>query len=307
MSSSAIDVFTSSVNPEATRIKGLPAIVLVFGGKLGNAHDSARQMFLNWLMVKGHPINELVRLPESFPDWDHFEGYDNLIDFERDAASLAKAIVLFSESAGSFAELGAFCMDDVLAERLFVVIDAEHYGAGSFIAHGPIKKIEHHHDGAVCVVGSIIPTEIEKELDQVADALLEKINSIPKTVAFDPTRQRDQFLLAADLVDLFGAITLNELRELMIFMGVAISRSRLEQVVKQIRRFELLESVEKLTKRFLVPPVVRQFYLDYEADKKSEAPPFDRTRFKMKYSIPWLKRDSPRSQAYLAIHPKGLV
>lgn len=307
MSSDAIDEFTSSVNPAATRVKELPPIVLVFGGKLGGAHDSARQMFLNWLTAKRHFIDRLVRLPERFENWNNFEGYDNLIDFERDAASLAKAIVLFPESAGSFAELGAFCMDDVIAERLFVVIDAAHYEAGSFIAHGPIKKIERHYDGAICVVDSIVPAEIEKELNQVADALSEKINSIPKTVGFDPKRQRDQFLLVVDVVDLFGAITLNELRDLMRFMGVEIGRTRLEQVVNQIRRFELLESVDKLTKRFLVPPVIRQHYLDYEASKSSEAPPFDRARFKMKHSIPWLKKDITRGQAYLTIHTRGLV
>lgn len=307
MSSNAIDVFTSSVNPAATRIKELPPIVLVFGGKLGGPYDSARQMFLNWLTAKNHFIDEFVRLPEHFNNWNDFEGYDNLIDFERDAASLARAIVLFSESEGSFAELGAFCMDDILAERLFVVIGVEHYGAGSFIAHGPIKKIEHHYEGAICVVDSIDPAKIQQELDQVADALSEKINSIPKSVGFNPQRQRDQFLLAVDLVDLFGAITLNELRELMRFMGVEIARTRLEQVVNQIRRFELFETVEKLTKRFLVPPVVRRNYLNYEATKDGGSPPFDRTRFKMKYVIPWLKKDTTRGQAYLTIHPKGLV
>lgn len=304
MSSSAIDVFTSSVNPTATRIEHLPPIVLVFGGPLGGAHASARQMFLNWLMAKGHPINQYVRTPEQFQDWNNFEGYANLIDFERDAACLSKAIVLFPESEGSFAELGAFCMDSILAERLFVVIGAEYYSAGSFIAHGPIKKIEHSHAAAICVVNSIKPNEITTELEAVAQDLNEVIDSIPRTAAFSPARERDLFLLAADLVELFSALTVRELGDLMTTMGVDIKNSRLSQVVKQLERFELLHCVERLTKRYLVPPPDRQFYLNYES--KKDEPSFDRSRFKLKHCLPWLKKDSRRKDAYLAIHPKGL-
>lgn len=305
MSSSAFEVFTSSVNPIATRIEGLPSIVLVFGGPLGEANASARQMFLNWLLAKRHPINTLARTPEQFQDWNNFEGYGNLIDFERDAACLAKAIVLFSESAGSFAELGAFCMDNILAERLFVVISSEYYNAGSFIAHGPIKKIEHHHAAAICVVDSIKPDKIEAELEAVAQELNETIINLPKSIAFEPSRERDQFLLAADLVELFGALTIRELRDLMMAMGVDLPMPRLQQVVKQLERFELIECIEKLTKRYLVSPYDRRSYLNYES--KKEEPPFDRARFKFKHCIPWLKKDTKRKEAYLAIHPKELL
>lgn len=256
-------------------------------------------------MVKSHPISPLIRTPEQYEDWNNFEGYDNLIDFEREAGCLAKAIVLFSESPGSFAELGAFCMDSVLAERLFVVIDERNYAAGSFIAHGPIKKIENHHGGVVCAVSKMFPpSDITPELEGVVDALSEKISSIPRTTALNPTQLRDHLLLIMDLVELFGAITIHELHAIMQFMGVDIIRSVLERSIKQVERFELITSVKKLTKTYLVPPADRRVYLDYQA--KTGEPAFDRTRFKFKTSIPWLKKDSPRKQAYLEIHPRGL-
>jgi len=302
MSSSAIEVFTSSVSPTATRIQSLPAIVLVFGGPLSSdPHSSARQIFINWLLAKRHAISPLVRTPEQFEDWNKLEGYENLIDFERDAGSLSKAIVLFSESAGSFAELGAFCMDDVLAERLFVVVDKYHYNAGSFIANGPIKKIEKHHKGAICVVDTIDPKKIEPQLGQVADAVLEKINSTPRTIAFDPTHQRDQSLLVADIVELFGALTEYELLQLIRFMGVGISRARLEQIVNQLIRFELVHLVGKMTKRFVIPPKNRESYLNYATAQEGTA--FDRQRFKLKQTFPWLTQDKVRFEAYREVHP----
>lgn len=301
----AIDVFKSLVHPASTRIISLPDIVLVFGGKLGASEESARQMFINWLLVNQHPISRLLRTPEQYEDWNNFEGYDNLIDFEREAGSLAKAIVLFSESPGAFAELGAFCMDSILAERLFVVIDEQNYAAGSFIAHGPIKKIENHHGGVVCAVSKMDPPkDILPELDLVADALSEKINSIPQTTIFNPKQLRDRLLLVMDLVELFGAITVHELQAIMQFMGGDVNRPALERLVKQAERFELISSVKKLAKTYLVSPADRQVYLDYRA--KVGEPAFDRTRFKFKTSIPWLKKDSPRRQAYLEIHPGGL-
>lgn len=260
-------------------------------------------MFINWMMVKGHPVSAMLRTPEQYGDWDKFEGYSNLIDFESDAGNLAQAIVLFSESEGSYAELGAFCMDSVLSERLFVVIEKLHYSATSFIANGPIKKIELLHDNAICVVDTISPIGMQTELQEVASALEEKMKIAPKTQAFDPNRKRDQFLLVADLVELFGALTLAELQNLVELIGVDIDRKRLERVVKQLIRFELVKLVVRTTKRFLVPPKDRLWYLDYQAPVG--VPAFDRSRFKMTKAHPWLTADGPRFKAYSTVHPKA--
>lgn len=303
MISGVLEAFKSVVSPPDTRIQRLPKIVLVYGGPLGGAYDSGRQMFMNWMLAKGHPVCLFLRTPEQYGDWDKYEGYSNLIDFERDAGNLAQAIVLFSESPGAYAELGAFCMDSVLSERLFVVIDKNHYRDGSFIANGPIKKIELLHEDSICVVENIAPAEIEPELPDVAAALEEKINNIPKTHAFDPSRDRDQFLLVADLVELFGALTIMELHQLVQSMGVDIPKARLESIANQLKRFGLVELVQRTTKRYYVPPVERQWYLNYEAP--AGAAPFDRARFKMQKAFPLLQKDGPRFKAYNEIHSKA--
>lgn len=251
------------------------------------------------MAAKQHPVSSLLRTPEQFSDWSQYEGYGNLIDFESDAGNLSQAVVLFSESPGAFAELGAFCMDPVLSERLFVVIEKGHYKDTSFIAHGPIKKIEHQNDDAICVVNSILARNIEAELPDIADVLAAKIKSAPKTQAFNPLRPRDQFLLVADLVELFGALTKQELQALLEFMGVNIHRKMFVRIVNQLIRFELIELVEKTNKRFFVPPKIRRWYFNYEAPSGSSA--FQRSNFKMKiFSI--LKSDKTRFNAYCEIH-----
>lgn len=264
---------------------------------------SARQLFLNWMMVNNSPVKSLIRTPEQFGDWNKFEGYGNLVDFERDAGHLTKAIVLFSESEGSFAELGAFCMDSVISERLFVVIAKQFYHAESFIAYGPVKKIEDgNHDHSICVTDTLEPAKLGPELSSIAFALEEKIASIPKTQSFDPSRHRDKFLLVADLVELFGALTIKELDALVKVMKVELSNTELRAILNQLKRFELIEMVEGTTKRFFIPPKDRQPYLDYESPKGT--PAFERSRFKMLRATPWLRADAPRYKAYCEIHSK---
>lgn len=300
MLDAAIEAFKSSISPPDSRVSQLPQIVLVFGGSLGaDPYTSSRQLFLNWMLAKSHPISSLIRTPEQFSDWSQYEGYGNLIDFESDAGNLSRVVVLFSEGPGAFAELGAFCMDPVLSERLFVVIEKRHYKDSSFIAHGPIKKIEHQNEDAICVVNSILPQDIEAELPDIADVLTAKMKSAPKTQAFDPTRPRDQFLLVADLVELFGALTKHELMVLLDFMGVEIAPKMFARIVNQLCRFELIELVEQTNKRFFVPPKERRWYFDYEALAGGSA--FQRSRFKLQV-FSALKGDKARFNAYSEIH-----
>lgn len=291
------------MHPAATRIEQLPPIILVFGGALGDAKKSARQMFINWLMIKRPAVSKQIRTPEQYEDWNSFEGYSNLVDFEIDAGNLTKVIVLFSESAGSCAELGSFCMDKALSERLFVVVSNADYLAPSFIANGPIKKIELEHENSVCVLNTLDPLAIQEELPSLMVALDEKLASFPRTQIFVPSRDRDQFLLAADLIDLFGAITLHELRDLMRFMQAEVELKKVERIVSQLSRFGLVERVAGTTKRYLIAPRERVHCLNYSG--MEGMPAFERAKFKILKAMPWLTGDAPRLDAYNKIHARA--
>lgn len=303
MTTNVIEIFNTVVSPLGARIDQLPPIILVFGGTLKGLNKSARQMFINWVMINKPVISEQVRTPEQFDDWNNFKGYSNLVDFEIDAGHLTKAIVLFSESEGAYAELGSFCTDSILSERLFVVIDRQYYDAPSFIAKGPIKKIEDlHPEHSLCVLDTLDPIRVADQLPDLVVALEEKLATLPKTLGFKPDRPRDQFLLVADLIDLFGALTRKELYELVRVMGVEIDYERLDRITSQLLRFELIEFVPGV-KKFFVAPKERIAYLNYASS--SEAPAFDRARFKLLKVNPWLNADKSRLKAYEEIHPKA--
>ncbi|MDD5275962.1 MAG: retron St85 family effector protein [Methylovulum sp.] len=303
MTSKVVEIFKAAISPLNARIEQLPPIILVFGGKMEPPNNiSARYVFMNWVLVKHPTLDKQIRTPEQFKDWNNFEGYSNLVDFEIDAGHLTKAIVLFSESEGAYAELGSFCTDPVLAERLFVIIERQHYDAPSFIRHGPIKKIETLHPDSICVLDTLDPKLIDNQLPDLVAALEEKLADLPKTLGFQPTRHRDQFLLVADLIDLFGALTKNELYELVHVMEVQIDNSRLDRIINQLLRFELIESIPGV-KKYFIPPKERIEYLNYASPIGAVA--FDRARFKLLKVTPWLKDDKPRLKAYQEIHSKA--
>jgi hypothetical protein len=277
----------------------------VFGGAtpVDNKYASCRNVFLCWAHESGYELADFLITPEDYREWNQFEGYDNLIDFERDAGCLSRGILLFSECEGAFAELGAFSMDDDLCERLLVVVAREHYyDAPSFIRLGPIRRIEKaHSSGAICVVDSTNDKHLfEAEVAGVGDALKSKVKTLPKTSGFRSSRRRDQFLLIVDLVDLFGALTEREVQELLSFMGITHEEpKRLENMLNLLTLLGLVVRSGYLTQRFLVPPKDRSQFLDYSAQGELK---FDRARFKLVTALPALNKDSARRKAYEKIH-----
>ena len=101
------------MEPARAQVIHLPSIVFVFGRHLRDDPNAApsgmRDMFVAWSHENGHPLADLLRLPEEYPEWNQFDGYDDLVTFESDAGSLSRVILIFLESEGAFAELGAFC------------------------------------------------------------------------------------------------------------------------------------------------------------------------------------------------------
>jgi len=65
--------------------------------------------------------------------------YRNWLDFESDLAQVSAVVLLFSESYGSVAELGAFSVQLDISGKILVGIDSKTYEESSFVKNGPIK------------------------------------------------------------------------------------------------------------------------------------------------------------------------
>lgn len=297
----AIQKFKESVAPEKTRIESLFPLILVFGGPapIKEKYSSCRNVFLSWAHDNKYDLSNFLRIPEDFPEWNNFEGYQNLVDFEKDAGCLTRGILLISESPGALAELGSFCTDEDLCERLLVVVAKEYYEAPSFIGLGPVRRIEGKHTAkAICVVDTTEDTHaFENEVADVGDALRAKVETLPKTTQFNAKTKRDQFLLVADLIELFGALTEDELGILLKYMDV--EPSSLMRILNQLILFELVVKIPVKTERYYIPPKERTQFLSYTAPAGSK---FERAPFKLLTILPELKGDKKRLSAFAQIH-----
>ncbi len=106
-------------------------------------YKSARDYFYNYIHQHHSDLAGRTRLAEDviLHAWSDEQPFSDLLELEEYLADLSDAIVLFVESAGSFAELGAFSASDRLRTKTVAVVNAFYSEANSFIAHGPLRRL----------------------------------------------------------------------------------------------------------------------------------------------------------------------
>lgn len=117
-------------------------ILFVCGGKIGVGESSLRQEFLEWASTE---LDEYIcilaedALSDSFVD----EGREfvNLAKFESVIADVSDGVLIFPESAGSYAEVGFFSNSEV-KKKTFVANLYRHQTTESFLSLGPIDTID---------------------------------------------------------------------------------------------------------------------------------------------------------------------
>lgn len=219
------------------------------------------------IFVCGGPTNGTAIRPTSlrdaflrFSDSSHFKDYQSLIaeelnaffprgqyndilSFESDIAQISDTIVLFSESFGSAAELGAFVMVDEIARKLLIVIDDEHYNANSFISLGPVKMLENlFGDSAVCVLNrhSIGITNI-RNIDSLNLSEFERIftssfhsrasSKKKEHTTLDNNRNGHIVKVIVGLIQHYGALTIEELDTYLYCINITKSETELRNLL----------------------------------------------------------------------------
>jgi len=168
--------------------------------------------------------------------------YDQLLHFERDLAQLCEVVILFTESPGSFAELGAFSMVSEIAQRLLVFIDSKNYGDRSFIKLGPIVSLQLGQGRHSVFVLPLDEMKIQS-VRHVADLDIDtfrtvievpfsaRVQEVPTPSTFNPDFQGHMAKLVAGLVHHFGALTAEELVEGLSLLGLTRSLGEVKQLL----------------------------------------------------------------------------
>ncbi len=139
-------------------------------------------------LFKKHARYELLYPEDIFDDLLVGQGQYSLLDLEDILAESVDSIVLFPESPGSFAELGAFASNKRLANKLICVCQHKYEKRKSFINYGPIRLIKASDTGKVFnivydnLASDIIKDKIYKKINSAITAIKKK-NPIKRNVA----------------------------------------------------------------------------------------------------------------------------
>ncbi|MHB1266138.1 MAG: retron St85 family effector protein [Acidithiobacillus ferriphilus] len=296
MSSEPLGHLLDQLAPGACRIINLPDRIWLFGGKGGFrsettepvACESLRESFwrqslaLPFSQSQGQTWSSNIDIPENHSGWWAFSGYDNLLTFERDACHLARAVILFPESPGSLAELGALAVDDSIVDRLLVVVQSQYLEPDrreSFLNLGPLKRAEARHNR--CVISARTPKELPADdfetVIEFVNARLPRARNTEGLRAENPTHR---LLLIADLVDLLLIVRPNELLAALHYFGVNISMPELERATKLLEFFDLVRIDHWGMEHFFVQRrYMSRAWVAYTSN--AGRPTFDRSRFKV--------------------------
>jgi hypothetical protein len=141
--SDALDKFLGEIDRNKLRVKRPTKFVFLCGGVIlpDNGSHAANLRDYLW-RVKGLGAGPTAYiLAESAQQLYRDSGYSDLISFEEDIARIAAVVLVISESAGSLAELGAFCSNAIISPVLRVIISEQNYGQESFIRWGPVERV----------------------------------------------------------------------------------------------------------------------------------------------------------------------
>lgn len=223
-----IDSFLDSLDLSKTKVDKFPSKIFLCGGPPRESSErkgwaSARHFIAEHLRINHPEISQHIVLAEVHADWRSGRHYKTLLGVEIDIVNLASAIIIFLESAGSIAELGAFSMLDNVKHRIHVFLQDAHSTNHSFI-----------NDGIIAHIDDAIPTtrvytydwKIEGELLADPDGFSEHITSIvdnirnalaqeSKPIPLDFKDSGHQMLFLVQMIIVFSALKITECYEIM--------------------------------------------------------------------------------------------
>lgn len=253
-----------------SRLKPYQGFIFLCGGKIDVTSQnpvSIRDAILRGL-VKNDQAESRIRLAEHYKDWANDSVYTDLVSFESHLAELSSVIVLALESPGSIAELGLFSVVPEFQKKLLVFIETRHYQSLSFIRLGPIDYLEKSFgNDAEChrwtsgqphslTFDSSLAEELQNEL---ASAVLERARDPLPECQFNRASWLHQALLICDIIGLYSALTLREIKRLLTNMGFDLTETSLRQFLFVLDKVGLIKVEPKGHQRFYVGLDSRKF------------------------------------------------
>lgn len=297
------DLLLAKLNLATSKIKPYEGFIFLCGGPtdIQSVKPVSIRDAIHRELAKDDNFEERIRVAEDYKDWSHEATYRDLVSFERHLAELSSVIVVVLESAGSIAELGLFSAIEEFNKKLLIFVETDHYQSGSFIKLGPIDYLEKTHEnlaechrwtklqGRYSIFDPDAATDLQAEL---ADAIRSRASQAMPERALNPGGWLDIALLVCDLLSLCSALTLRELRQLLVGLGIECGETNLKQTLFLLERVRLLAMEPKGDQRFYISVEPRHF-----VRLGIQGGPFDLMRFRTDLLAGYEKGDKKRFRA----------
>lgn len=284
-------------------------IIFLCGGQRSDISEavplSLRDAFLKIVNNPATYKRDVIQAEDISATTTFFDTYENILDLETDLAQIVELIILFCESEGSLAELGAFSMISEIASRLFVIVRERHWKDLSFVRLGPLRRLEKRYGrDSIFVIGD---AQVGIRGDSVANVDKEALKSLlnlPLSLRLERRREPTTFdsqssghviKLIVGLIQEYGALTALEIRE-------ALSILKVEKIDKEIDRYLLcarevgwLTQVSKGTSDYFVART--NMNLAATLHRKSSADPMNAPRRRLLIREYWAENESLRYSA----------
>lgn len=292
------------IDTKTLRVYAPTSAVFVCGGRIDITAPlpaSLRDAFLKAQASK--PICDYkVILAEELNAFFPRGSYKDILSFEADIAQISELIVLFSESFGSVAELGAFSMVEEIAFRLLVVIDDKNYNDLSFITLGPIRALENTYGGsAVCVLNRIdiniksisnvssLNTVVFAE--RLKSAIGARKSTSPDHSTFNQDRNGHLIKLIVGMIQHYGSLTVDEIDVLLYCFDLKVKYQNISDLLLCAEFFRWIIRDKRGVETYYSALNNREA-IGYK--RRSEGPSIDKTRWRADVVEYWRRSDPDR-------------
>lgn len=197
----------------------------------------------------------------------HLNVFPDLLELEVYLADLADITILFVESPGSIAELGAFAASDVLRPKTLAVLN-KHYGLSqTFISDGPVAKIKNENDQFVHYYewnpeklnSPATKTEFRDMAQYLTAFLVKRDRSHTKEQIFERKKQGHALLLVADLIGIAGVATTTDIANCLRELGCEFKKEQLDRYFSLLESMSFIRRVLHANQVFYIPGVMKPF------------------------------------------------
>jgi hypothetical protein len=257
--------FAEDLDGANIHVRAPTAVVLLCGGQYSDLSVttplSLRDAFLKILDNPALKNRHLIQAEDITKLSVFSEHYRDLLQFETDFAQITELILLFCESEGSFAELGAFAVVPEIAARLLVVVRDTDWENDSFIKLGPLRYLERKHgQTAVFVIDdqdvdmrgkSAANVKIGILKERLQEPLRLRLEKTRDPTTFDRTRPGHVMKLIVGLIQEYGALTVQEILFLLAKFEVSEARELVEAYLLCVEKVDWILGKRKGSKIFM--------------------------------------------------------